>query len=175
MPRFSEENSACEVHVFKDGLLSALGHDLILDVTKFSINLGLESGHVGASFDASSLRVRHALAKDGSVDPEALTDEQKTEIEENIRKKVLHPDRFPEVHFVGTKLEPSDEGFLIQGKLHLHGEVREVAFSSESRDGKQVVDVSVHQPDYGIKPYRALMGALRIKPGVVVRLTLPFG
>ncbi len=175
MPRFSQDDSVCEVHVFKDGVLSAFGHDLVVDVTKFSINLGLESGHVGASFDASSLRVRHALAKDGSPDADALTDEQKQEIEGNILKKVLHPEKYPEVHFVGTKLEPSDEGFLIQGKLHLHGEVRDLAFKSVSVDGKQEVDVDIHQPDFGIKPFKALMGAIKIKPGLKVRLSLPFG
>lgn len=175
MPSFSQDDSVCEVHVFKDGVLSALGHNLILDVTKFSINLGLESGHVGASFDAASLRVRHALGKDGAPDEDALTDDQKAEIESNIRQKVLHPEKYPEVHFVGSKLEPSDEGFHIQGKLHLHGEVRDLAFKSMSVDGQQEVLVDVHQPDFGIKPYKALMGALKIKPGIRVRLLLPFG
>jgi hypothetical protein len=28
--------------------------------------------------------------------------------------------------------------------------------------------ITVHQPDFGIRPYRALLGALAVKPDVVV-------
>jgi hypothetical protein len=33
--------------------------------------------------------------------------------------------------------------------------------------------VALHQPDFGIRPYRAMLGALKVKAGVVVRASIP--
>jgi hypothetical protein len=34
-------------------------------------------------------------------------------------------------------------------------------------------EVVIHQPDFGIEPYRALGGALRVRPDVSVEFDLP--
>ena len=36
-----------------------------------------------------------------------------------------------------------------------------------------VAEVSLHQPDFGIKPYSAMLGTLRVKPDVTVVVSLP--
>ena len=36
-----------------------------------------------------------------------------------------------------------------------------------------VTVVRLHQPDFGIKPYSALLGTLKIKPEVTVRCSVP--
>ncbi|MCP4503238.1 MAG: YceI family protein [Deltaproteobacteria bacterium] len=174
MPRFTEETAECHVLTFKEGVLSKLAHDLLLKVTRFSVDVELENSHVGASFDASSLRVVTAMLK-GEPNPTALTDKQKNEIEENICKQVLLPDRFPEIHFVGSRLEPTEEGFSIQGRLHLFGTIGELSATTFVDAGRQRTEVEINQSDYGIKPFRAIMGAFKVKSMVKVVLSIPFG
>jgi hypothetical protein len=36
-----------------------------------------------------------------------------------------------------------------------------------------VAQVVLHQPDFGIKPYSAMLGALRIRPDVRIELSVP--
>jgi hypothetical protein len=35
------------------------------------------------------------------------------------------------------------------------------------------MEVTLHQPDFRIEPYRAALGALKIKPDVRVRVRIP--
>ncbi len=56
-------------HTFKEGLLSKLAHDLLIDITDFKVNLevpeaGFASGSLGLETQANSLKVICAL-KDG--------------------------------------------------------------------------------------------------------------
>ena len=51
----------------------------------------------------------------------------------------------------------------------LHGRSREITLK---RTGDDEAEVTLHQPDYGIKPYSAMFGALKIKPDIRVRLRL---
>jgi hypothetical protein len=36
-----------------------------------------------------------------------------------------------------------------------------------------VAEMNIHQPDFGIKPYTAALGALKVKPEVMVRISVP--
>ena len=38
---------------------------------------------------------------------------------------------------------------------------------------RQVVSLELHQPDYGITPFKAMMGTLKVKAEVIVRLSVP--
>ena len=61
----------------------------------------------------------------------------------------------------------------IFGKLTLHGRTRELRIAARRVADRYVTEVALHQPDYGIKPYTALLGTLRIQPNVTVRMSLP--
>jgi hypothetical protein len=67
--RFDEGSADCQVLTYKDGLLSPLGHDLVLGVTRFTIEV--EGDRVEASFAADSLRV---LSGSGGAVAEVLTE-----------------------------------------------------------------------------------------------------
>jgi hypothetical protein len=36
-----------------------------------------------------------------------------------------------------------------------------------------VTDLKLHQPDFGIKPFSAALGALKVKPDVIIRVSVP--
>jgi hypothetical protein len=173
MPKFDASNAECSVYTYKDGLLSAVAHDLEIRVTDFNINIDASTGGIEARFAASSLRVQHAM-KDGSPAPDSLKDKDKAEIEKTINKDVLHTDRYGEIRFNSTEVaENDDETYSVTGTLSLHGAEKPVRLKVRTQGGYFVADVPLHQPDFGIKPYSAMMGTLKIKPDVRVVVKVP--
>ncbi len=173
-PRFHQDNADVLVFTFKEGLLSAIAHDLKIRVTRFSIHVDDETRAIHATFDPTSLRVATAM-KDGGESHGTLSDSDKKKIEENIVEDVLQAKKFPEIRFVSTSVEEDEEGtgYHVRGQLLLHGKTREVTFTSTTDGEGQVAEVTIHQPDYGISPYSALLGAIKIKPELFVRVALP--
>lgn len=150
------------VYTFKEGALSALAHDLKLEVTK--VQLEKSDGAVKATFDPRSLRVVCAR-KDGRDNPGALPAIAHGEIEKNIAGDVLAVAKFPAVTFESTQVTPTE----VVGKLTLHGVTREIRCT---RKGDQAIEARLDQRDFGIKPYSAMFGTLKVKPEVVVSVRL---
>ena len=173
-PRFHQDNADVLVFTFKEGLLSAVAHDLQIRVTRFAIHIDEETRAIEATFDPRSLRVMTAM-RDGSAAHGALSDSDRSKIQENIVDDVLHPTKFSEIRFASTSVEEDEQGtgYRVRGRLTLHGQTREVAFTSRSDGEGQVAEVTIHQPDFGIKPYSAMLGTLKIKADVIVRVALP--
>lgn len=171
MSQYSAANAKVRVFTFKEGLLSAVAHDLEIDVPVFKIDV--EGETVQATFFARSLRVLHAM--DGATPkPSALSERDKKTIESNIAGDVLQSARYPEIRFEGTakRSETSEVEALIEGTLSIAGRSRQVRIEARL-DGEQWrAETTLHQPDFGIKPYSAMLGALKIKPDVRVTLSL---
>jgi len=87
---------------------------------------------------------------------------------------VLQPERYPKAKFESTKVEATDDGYRISGTLSLCGRTRGLELVARRHDGKVVVETTLQQPDFGIKPFKALLGALRIQPGVRVEMSVPY-
>lgn len=175
VPRFDATTARCQVLTFKEGLLSAIAHDLSIGVERFTIELHDDSDdgiRIEARFDASSLRVEHAM-KDGRPDPGALSAKQRRDIDKNIDKDVLHVRRHPEIVFRSTAVEGEGDQRRIRGTLRLHGTERTVQVIARRRDDRWSTEVPLHQPDYGIVPYSAMLGTLKVRPDVRVVLSLP--
>lgn len=171
-PRFTQDSADVLVFTFKEGLLSAVAHDLKIRVTRFTIDVDPATNAITATFDPASLEVVSAM-KNGQEAPGALGDSDRRKIEENIRSDVLHVKKHPEVRFSSTSVEEDGSGYRVRGQLTLHGRTREIAFTSRSDGEGQVAEVKIHQPDFGIEPYSAMLGTLKIKPDVLVRAALP--
>lgn len=172
MPSFSAQNAECLVFTFKEGLLSPVAHDLRLQVTRFSVDVDAGAGSVTATFDASSLVVDSPM-KDGAENPSALSAADKHKIAAQIRDDVLETRKHPEVAFRSRSLrQRSDGGYDFDGDLSLHGVTRSLAGATQLVNGRQVLELTLHQPDFGITPYKAMLGALKIQADVRVRVTL---
>lgn len=169
MPRFDQATASCEIHTFREGLLAAIGHDLRIAVTRFTIDVDEATKAIRASFDARSLKVLGALGG-GSVSAKDAA-----EIEENIQTKVLEGARYPTITFTSSAVERAGDGYSVRGELDLHDKRRMISATSRaSGDGHQIVDVTLHQPDFGIKPYKAPLGVIKVKPDVIVRIRVPW-
>lgn len=179
MTTVGPDRASCEVLVFREGVLSAVGHDLLLRATAFEIAVDLEAPSASARIDARSLRVVSAF-RDGRPLPGALSASDVQEIESTIAAKVLRAQRFPEIGFASTEVRDSAQGSaqpgesrVVRGTLALCGVTREISFVARGEGERRVAEVRIHQPAFGIQPYRAMLGALRVKPDVVVRVAVP--
>ncbi|MHC4831512.1 MAG: YceI family protein [Planctomycetota bacterium] len=169
MPSFDASSSECQVFTFKQGLLSAVAHDLKLAVSSFSLEVDLDARTIEGRFAADSLEVTCAM-RDGAEAPATLKDKDKQDIRKNLRKDVLKPAKHPEILFRGT-LEAS--GAEVTGTLTLCGRNRDVRAPIERVGEHYVAEVRLNQPDFGIKPYSALFGTLKVKPEVLVQVRIP--
>jgi polyisoprenoid-binding protein YceI len=171
MPKYDESQAECLVFTFKEGLLSKVAHDLKLRVTHFSADVTPDS--VRAEFDLHSLRVVEAM-KDGSENPGALSDADKAKIAAQISSEVLHAAQHPTAVFSSRSVTPrADGGYSIAGELSLHGVTQAIRAETRLEGGRQLASIELHQPAYGITPFKAMMGTLKVKPDVLVRLSIP--
>lgn len=172
MARYDAYNSECLVFSFKDGLLAGLAHDLKLQVERFSIEVDEDSRTIQATFDPSSLQVVGAQI-DGRDDPSTLSKGDKKKIYDSITKDVLRVRKHPEIRFDATEVAPEGEGYVVEGQLQLFGQARALRAEIRAEGDRWVTEIMIHQPDFGIKPYTAALGALKVKPDVRVRLSVP--
>ena len=176
MAVFDANVAECLVFTFKEGLLSPVAHNLKLKAAQLRLEVDDATRQVRLTVDAASIRVINAM-KEGVEDPGALGDKDRAKIEENLRDSVLEVRRFPEIRFESTEVVPEGEGFRVKGALSLHGVRGELSFPVRRIEtggaSRWVGEVSLHQPDFGIKPFSAMMGALKVKPDVTVRVSAP--
>jgi hypothetical protein len=169
---FDASSAECLIFVMKEGILSAVSHDLKILVEEFEVAIDGPTRSIAAIFNADSARVLNAM-RDGREDPDALSSEQKTQIELNIRLDVLRSRECPDIVFVGESVTESDTGFVVKGRLTIQDRTQVITFPVRQLDGCYVAEAKVHQPDFGIQPYSAMMGAIRVRPTVTVRLSIP--
>lgn len=172
MPSYDATNAECSVLTFKEGLLSPVAHDLRLRVTRFSLEVDAAASAIVARFDTSSLLVDCPM-KDGAENPSALSASDKQKIATQIREDVLHFSRYPEAVFRSSAVTArADGGYDVEGELTLHGVTKRLAARTRLVAGRQQLELRLHQPDFGITPYRAMLGTLKIQADVVVSVTV---
>ena len=168
---YGPKEASCRIYTFKEGVLAGVGHDLVLELTRFEVRVFPD--RIEGSFDATSIRT--ICARKGKVDqPHVLSASQLEQIDENTRGTVLAVGQFPRIEYVTTQIDrDDDEVWSVSGQLSLHGLRRAVSGEATLRGEKRVGLFWLTQPDFGIKPYSALMGTLRVQARVQVEITLP--
>jgi polyisoprenoid-binding protein YceI len=152
----------------RQGLAAQAGHDLTIEVTRWSGELVLADDPTESTMtvtaETGSLRV---LEGTGGVKP--LSDRDKREIASTARR-LLDADRQPEIMFSSSKVTTDDQGGgAVQGTLTLLGKDRPFTLQVGHPSEKTYrATGTVVQSEYGIKPYSALLGALKLADPVRV-------
>lgn len=159
------------VHTWREGLLSPVGHDLELRVADVTVEID-EGGGVVARCDAASIELVGAVAN-GRVDPGAIGRRDRGKIEDGARNQVLSVKRHPEVVFQApaTRSRPGG-GVQLDGQLTLHGRTQPFSLVASPQDGRLVARARLDQRDFGIKPFSAMLGALKIRPVVEILVSV---
>jgi hypothetical protein len=165
-PVFGPDNATLIVKTKRTGAASKAGHDLVIEVTSWSATLDPDADPaLTLTADPHSLRVI-----EGSGGIQALEDDDMAGIEQTIREEVL----------TATPIEfrsSSVEGGRVEGELELAGESHPISFElAAGEDGRFTGSATVKQSGWGMKPYSALFGTLKVADEVEVSVeTQPHG
>jgi polyisoprenoid-binding protein YceI len=153
---------------FRDGLAAQAGHDLTIEVGRWSGVLSLNDDLSPASLDAR-IDLNSLIVREGSGGLKPLTDRDRREIAVTARK-TLGVDRHPEAIFTATDFKPdAGGGGLITGTLTLAGAARPLQLQvSKTGPDRYHATGSVVQSQHGIKPYSGFLGALKVRDAVEV-------
>lgn len=158
-------DGSIEIRTHREGVAARAGHDLIIDVADWSARLQTGPGGVTAielDADPGSLQIRDGL---GGVKP--LSDRDRAEIRRNIAEKVLGTQT---IAFRSASVREEGDGLEVEGELTMAGSTRPLSARVRLHGGRAEARLRVAQTAWGIKPYRGLMGALRVADEVEVRI-----
>ena len=172
--RLGPENGTLSVRTGRTGAAAKAGHNLLIHVTAWQATLEVGEDPARTSIvldaDATSLRVR-----EGTGGMQALGDDDKASIQETIDDDVL---KRKGIEFRSTAVQVAPDGgrMSVQGELTLVGKACPIAFDlTVGDDGTLGGSAVVRQTDWGITPYSALFGTLKVvdEVEVVLDATLP--
>ncbi len=165
--RLGPDNATLAVLTERAGAAAKAGHDLVIHVTAWEAELVVADDPAGTSMelsaDARSLRVI-----EGTGGMQALGDEDVASIHQTIDDEVL---KRQDVGFRSTSVRADGDTLHTQGELTIVGSTQPVEFDLVSGDGGELSGTAVvTQTAFGMKPYSALFGALKVKDEVQVVL-----
>ena len=105
---------------------------------------------------------------EGTGGIKSLTEKDKADIKKTIDKEVL---KGTPIEFRSSKVEEAPGGLNVHGELSLCGRQALVVFDlTIGDDGRVTGSADVAQTAFGIKPYSALFGALKVADEVQVEI-----
>ncbi|OFZ20462.1 MAG: hypothetical protein A2X94_10625 [Bdellovibrionales bacterium GWB1_55_8] len=170
MFKFTEKNAECLIFTLKEGVFSSMAHDLKLQVKRFEIEVDHPHA-IRAMFDARSITLVSAL-KDGEEQPLALKEKDRVQINENLQHQVLETAHFPTIRFQSSEVTTETHGYKVKGQLELKGQRQPIGFSITEHARAYSSEIILNQKDFGIQPFSALMGAIRVRPDVRIRISV---
>jgi polyisoprenoid-binding protein YceI len=166
------ESGRLLVKTARTGLGAKAGHDLTIEVTRWRGKVAMDAADpanssVTIEADIDSFEVREGA---GGVKP--LTDADRADIKNTLRTKVLNAARYPAIVFTSNRVSGTQESFRIDGELTIVGVTQPITVEGRVDAGRAVGSAVVVQTRWGIKPYSALLGALKLRDEVEVRFDI---
>lgn len=168
------DSGSMQVLTYREGIAQKVGHDLIIDIEGWEATIEVdpegEPARIALEVNPRSLRVREGLH---GVKP--LTDKDRAGIHRDIEEKIL---RGQPIAFHSTSIQRSGGALVVDGSLTIAGADRPASFQLRlAEDGRASGRLRVTQSEWGIKPYRGFMGALKVRDTVEVTVDarLPTG
>jgi polyisoprenoid-binding protein YceI len=164
--KLGPNNATLRVKTGRHGAAAKAGHDLVIEVKSWEATLV-----VGDDGAASSLQLTadptslHVIKGEGGL--QALGDDDKADIRKTIDKDVL---KKKGISFTSSSVSATDGGLAVSGELDIGGTSKLVDFVVDGDGGKVTGSATISQSDWGIKPYSALFGALKVNDEVTVEV-----
>jgi hypothetical protein len=158
----------------REGLAARAGHDLTLEITRWSAVLtvpdaeggGIAGATLTAELDLGSLAVR-----EGTGGAKPLSDRDRRDIQGQARKVLGDP---AQASFTSARIIPSSSAGAaangaVEGTLTMHGTSRPLRLQvSSPAPGQFRGSATVRQTDFGITLYSGFFGALKLKDEIAV-------
>jgi polyisoprenoid-binding protein YceI len=167
-------DGSIKVHTKREGMAARIGHDLTFHAGSWKADVNLEGEDLSTASVTATIDGRSLECVSGTGGATPLSDKDRADIHKNTAQKVLTS---PEITFRSTGVEASGDGRLtVSGDLTLAGTsrpvrldlTREAGADSDHLTGR----VTITQSQWGIKPFSAMMGALKVADAVDIELDL---
>jgi len=161
MHTLGPQDGALLVHTGKGGAAAKAGHELTIEVTRWSGTI--DAGAMTLSADPRSLRVL-----EGTGGMSSLGDEEKAGITQTIDEEVLTGRA---IEFRSTRVEQRGSRLDVTGELELAGFKRPLEFALNVDEGGRISGSAfVKQTNWKMKPFSALFGTLKVADVVEVSI-----
>jgi len=167
--RLGPDKATLSVRTGRTGAAAKAGHDLVMHVTSWQATLEAgddpDTASIELTADATSLRVHK-----GTGGMQALGDKDKSGIHQTIDDEVL---KRQDIRFrsTGARSEAGGSRIRMEGDLTLLGRTQPITFDlAIGEDDTVSATAVVKQTSWGMKPYSALFGALKVADEVEVVL-----
>jgi polyisoprenoid-binding protein YceI len=168
--RFGPSHARLLIKTGRAGLGRRAGHDLVIEATRWHAEAVVAVGapdrsSVSVTVETGSLEVREGT---GGLKP--LTDGDRAEIKRTLGDKaLLDTAAHPTITFRSTRITGTPQAYEITGDLTIKGRTHPVTVHGKGA-GDRVLRgwATLTQSTWGIKPYTAFLGALRLADEVRV-------
>jgi hypothetical protein len=166
------DDAACvQIDLRATGLLGGLGHDPTLTARAGRLELDVPDGAV-------DLPVEARFAVDSIQVPENIPESDRRKMRENmLSRDVLDAARFPTMDLRG-RYRGTLEGGTLSGELVVRGAPRPIAMPVRiAREGDRFTATGRWEGKLtalGVKPFKALLGALKLEDWALIRLQARF-
>jgi len=152
------QRSAITIHAGKSGLFSAAGHEHWINapIASGTIRAG-SSPHIGFTIETAAMTVK----PDPKVDAKT-----QAAIQKDMEQMTLDVRNYPKITFESQRIEPSGDGWKVEGRLTLHGVSKTVNLTVRKDGSVYVSRTTLKQTDYGIKPISVGGGTVKVKDEV---------
>src|SRR5688500_3994405 len=164
------EDGTLQVKTGRQGMASKVGHDLTLEASNWKATVTVEAepaqSGVKATIEPRSLEV---VAATGGAKP--VSDKDKKDIVKNIAGLLGNNS----ITFESTSVQANgDSGATLLGNLSIAGQSRQITLDltiePDGTGARLTGRVPIVQSNFGVKPFTAMMGALKVKDEVEVDL-----
>jgi YceI-like domain len=161
-----DSGATLTVRTKKGGAAAKAGHNLEMEVTRWNATLELgENPQASLTADSTSFKV---IEGTGGVKP--LDEEEKRAIPQTIDEEVL---KGTPIEFESTRVEVDRGGNTVdvEGELDLFGSRHPISFRlNVGFNGRMSGSAHVTQSEWGLTPYTALFGTLKVDDDVEVEI-----
>ncbi|ASW90508.1 YceI family protein [Mycobacterium marseillense] len=160
------------LHTGVAGRAARMGHRLTIAMARWRATVswaGTRPVSAELAVDVDSFDVQS-----GQGGVRGLSTIEKAQVRSNALKS-LRANKFPEIRFNAEVIEPTGDGYRLAGTLEILGTSRDHVIDLRTEDlgdaWRMSGETTVHQTDYGIKPYSLLMGSVQVADEVSLTFT----
>lgn len=165
------DTGALNVRTYKDGMGAKLAHDLVLVAHRWggTVEVGDDPAACSAriTIDPTSFEIIEATS---GVKP--LSDKDRRTIQDNITDDILETDKYPELAFASTAVSGTPPNLTVTGDVTIKDVTRPVDADVRVDGAQLTASLSVSHEAFGMKPYSAMLGAIRLRDDVDVALAV---
>jgi polyisoprenoid-binding protein YceI len=172
-----KDKSEFKIYVYKAGFASGFAHDHVMGVEKFTGQVNCDpdqpkKSSVFIKIQSPSLKV---------LDPKVSVSDREKIKKSMDSDEVLDVKKYPTIKFLSSAVKVVKRGKEIQlkvtGTLYLHGKKKKITIPIAITFPKsgQLVAVGKYtltQTDFGITPYSAYLGAVKVKDKIDIKFKI---